>query len=91
MTSICEKKITAAHKAEAVFPIMHFKAKVVIGRHFSKIVVLQCSFLHLSKPGEMPVTDFILVVYLSAPPACYFTKGWTPFQIKYKVYDHKSW
>ena len=33
------------------------------------------AFLHLSKPGEMPVTDFILVVYLSVHPACYFTKG----------------
>ena len=64
-----------AYKAEAVFSVMYFKAKVVTGRRFPKIVVLQCSFLHLPKPGEMPVTDFILVVYLSAPPACYFTKG----------------
>ena len=80
-----------AYKAEAVFPITYFEAEAVIGRCFSKIVVLQCCFLHLSKPGEMPVTDFILVVYLSVFPICYFTKGWTPCQIIYKVYDHKSW
>ena len=49
-------------------------------------------FLLLSKPGEIPVTDFILVVYLSALPVCYFTKekGWIPCQIIFKVYDHKS-
>ena len=49
-------------------------------------------FLQLSKPGKMPVTDFILVVYLSVLPVCYFTKekGWIPCQIIYKVYDHKS-
>ena len=60
-----------AYKAEAVFPIMYFKAEAVIGRRFLKIVI----FLHLSKPGEMLVTDFTLVVYLSVLPACYFSKG----------------
>ena len=79
-----------AYKAEAVFPIMYFKAEAVIGRRFLKIVILECIFLHLSKPGEMPVTDFTLVVYLSVLPACYFSKGWTPCQIIYKVYDYKS-
>ena len=38
----------------------------------------------------MPVTDFILVVYLSVPAACYFTEGWTPCQIFCRVFDHKS-
>ena len=64
-----------ACKAEAVFPIMYFNAEAVIGRCFLKIVILECTFLHLSKPGEMPVTDFTLVVYLSVLPACYFSKG----------------
>ena len=35
----------------------------------------------------MPVTDFILVVYLLVPPACYFNKTRTPCQIIYKVYS----
>ena len=39
----------------------------------------------------MPVTDFILVVYLSFPAACYFTEGWTPCHIFCRVFDHKSW
>ena len=34
----------------------------------------------------MPVTDFILVVYLLVPPACYFNKTRTPCRIIYKVY-----
>ena len=39
----------------------------------------------------MPVKDFILlVVYLLVPLACNFTKTWTPCQIIYKVFDHKS-
>ena len=38
-----------AEKAEAVFPIMYFKAEAVIGRCFSKIVILQCSFFALVK------------------------------------------
>ena len=59
---------STANKAEAVFPITYFKA-AVIGRRFSKIVVLQCSFfLHLSKPVEMPLTHSILVVYWSVQP-----------------------
>ena len=80
-----------ACKAEAVFPITYFNAEAVIGRCFLKIVLLECTFLHLSKPGEMPVTDFTLVVYLSVLPACYFSKGWNPCQKIYKVYDYKSY
>ena len=45
-----------AYKAEAVFPITSFKAEAVIGRRFLKIVILECTFLDLPKPGEMPVT-----------------------------------
>ena len=45
---------------------------------------------HLPKPWEIPVRDFILAVYLLVPLACNFTKRWTPCQIIYKVYDHKS-
>ena len=77
---------STVNQAEAVFPITYFKAEAVIGRRFYNV-----AFLHLSKPGEMPVIDFILVVYLSVLPACHFTKGWTPCQIIYRVYDHKSW
>ena len=36
-----------AYKAEAVFSMTYFKAEAVIGRPFSKIVVLQCSFFAL--------------------------------------------
>ena len=46
-----------AYKAEAVFPITYFKAEAVIGRHFSKIVILQCSFLHLPKPAWRNACD----------------------------------
>ena len=53
----------------------YFKAEAVNGRRFSKIIVLQCSFFALVKAWIMPVTDVILVVYLSVLPACYFTKG----------------
>ena len=38
----------------------------------------------------MPEKDFILVVHLLALPGFNFTKRWTPCQIIYKVYDHKS-
>ena len=38
-----------------------------------------------------PVKDFILlVVYLLVPLVCNFTKRWTPCQIIYMVFDHKS-
>ena len=39
----------------------------------------------------MPVKDFILlVVYLLVPLASNCTKRWTPYQIIYMVFDHKS-
>ena len=39
----------------------------------------------------MPMKNFILlVVYLLVPLASNFIKGWTPYQIIYKVFDHKS-
>ena len=80
---------STVYKAEAVLPITYFKA-AVIGRSFSKIVALQCSFLAFVKALRNVCDRFDLVVSLSVPPACYFTKGWTPCQIIYKVYDHKS-
>ena len=43
----------------------------------------------LSESG-IPVKDFVLVVYLLVPLAWNFTKRWTPCQIIYKVFDHKS-
>ena len=61
MTSVYEKKITTEVRftRQAVFPITYFKAKAVIGRHFSKIVVMQCSFFAFVNPEEMPWTDLI--------------------------------
>ena len=50
---------STVYKTEAVFPITYFKAKAVIGRHFSKIVVMQCSFFAFVNPEEMPLTDLI--------------------------------
>ena len=39
----------------------------------------------------MPVKDFILlVVYLLVPLAINFTERWTPCQIIYMIFDHKS-
>ena len=64
---------STTYKAKAVFPIPYFEAEAVIGRCFSKMFC-NVAFLHLSKPGKMFVTDFILA-YLSVPTACYFTKG----------------
>ena len=61
-----------AYKAEAIFPITYFKAETVIGDISQKYLFCNVVFLHLSKPGEMPVTDFI---FLSLPLACYFAKG----------------
>ena len=78
-----------ANKAEAVFPITYFKA-AVIGRRFSKIVVLQCSFFALVKAWRNAFDTFYFSS-LFISPACYFTKGWTPCQVICKVYDHKSW
>ena len=52
MMSIYEKKNygrSTAYKAEAVFPIMYFKAEAVIGKRFSNIIVLRCSFFTLFK------------------------------------------
>ena len=75
MTSIYEKKNqgrSTAYKAEAI-PIS--KQKQALGGVFQKQLSAMQLFLHFSKPEEMPVTYFILVVYLSVPAACYFTKG----------------
>ena len=35
----------------------------------------------------MPVGNFILVVYLLAPPACNFAKIWIPYQIRIQFSD----
>ena len=51
------------------------RQKQSLGGVFQKLLFCNVAFLHFSKPGEMPVTDFILVLYLSVPAACYFTKG----------------
>ena len=52
MMSVYEKKNygrSKAYKAEAVFPIMYFKAEAVIGKRFSNIIVLRCSFFAFFK------------------------------------------
>ena len=68
------------------------KAEAVIGMRSSKLVVLKCifCFVHLLKPWEMLLKDFVLIVYLLVRPVCNFTKRWTPCQIICQVYDHKS-
>ena len=91
MTSVYEKKITAEvwltrQKEYFVFHI----SRQSLGDLCQKQLLCNVAFLHLLKPGEMPATDFILVVYLLVPPACYFTKRWTPCLIIYKIYDHRS-
>ena len=40
---------STVNQAEVVFPITYFKGEAVIGRRFSKIVILQCSFFALVK------------------------------------------
>ena len=64
-----------AYKTEAVFPIL--KQKQSFRGISQKRLFCNVAFLRFSKPGEMPVTEFILVLYLSVLLACYFTKGWT--------------
>ena len=64
-----------SYKTEAVFPIL--RQKQSFGGISQKRLFCNVAFLRLSKPGEMPVTEFILVLSLSVLLACHFTKGWT--------------
>ena len=91
MTSVYEKKITAEVwlTRQKEYFVLHI-SRQSLGDLCQKELFCNVAFLHLSKPGEMPATDFILVVYLLVPPACYFTKRWTPCLIIYKIYDHRS-
>ena len=75
--NLCEKNSgrNLAYKTEAVFPIL--KQKQSFRGISQKQLFCNVAFLRFSKPGEMPVTEFILVLYLSVLLACYFTKGWT--------------
>ena len=77
MTLIYEKKITAEvwlTRQKQYFLLCISKLKQSLGGISQKQLFCNVAFSHLSKPGEMPVTNFILAVYLSVPPAYYFTK-----------------
>ena len=59
---------STAYKAEAVFPITHFKADRVIGRRFSKIVVRQCSFFVPAKAWRNACDRFhFSSLFISSP------------------------
>ena len=78
MTSIYEKKITAEvwlTRQKQYFLLHISRQRQSLGGVPQKQLFCDVAFLHLSKPGEMPVTDFISSFYLLVSPACYFIKG----------------
>ena len=63
---------STTYKAKAVFPITYFEAEAVIGRCFSKIVVLQCSFFALIKAWKNVCDRFHYSLFISSSSLLFY-------------------